>query len=237
MHPDGWMLQDLPLVLPVLTPHTDCHSLSCPARTLGVANFSEDNQSLRFSGCLPARPRPTPEHLLLRPWAWRTMDAFVPLGEDRFRYQAFAAWSLVPCRAPVLPPGSHCPPRCPSVPSACLAARGLSPSLALARSPSSAAARGSPLPCLRCCSSGLADVLQISSYRGCLCFLPSAPSHDSLSFLLHHSTDVLFSALPLKTKGVWWCGVCFFPMKNASRFFGFAIVFKNLKEACVKKHG
>lgn len=102
--------------------------------------------------------------------------------------------------------------------------------------PSSAAARGSPLPCLRCRSSGLADVLQISSYRGCLCFLPSAPSHDPLGFLLHHSTDVLFSALPLKTKGVWWCGVWFFPTKNASRFFGFAIVFKNLKEACVKKH-
>lgn len=50
------MLQDLPLVLPVLTPHADFHSLSCPARTLGVVNFSEDNLSLCFSGYLPAHP-------------------------------------------------------------------------------------------------------------------------------------------------------------------------------------
>lgn len=38
-------------------------TLLCPACTLGVVNFSEDNLSLRFSMCLPACPRPTLEHL------------------------------------------------------------------------------------------------------------------------------------------------------------------------------
>lgn len=79
-------------------------------------------------------------------------------------------------------------------------------------------------------------VLQISSCRGCLCLLPGTPSRDHLCFLLHRSTAVLFSALLLETKGVWWFGVLFFPMKNASHFFVSAIMFKNLKEAYVKKH-
>ena len=85
------MLQELPVVLPILTPQADFHSLSCPACALGVVNVSEDDPSLCFSGCLLARPRPTLEHLCPRRWAQKTTDGFVPLDEDRFRGQAFAA--------------------------------------------------------------------------------------------------------------------------------------------------